>query len=167
MRPHGSAKTLEQRRRRAVELLERGLTMEEVSHRVGCSKASVCRWKQALARGGAKALTAKPVPGRPRKLLEEQCRELLDLLLKGAVACGYPNELWTLDRIAEVIQREFGIFYHPNHVWRLLRQHCWSCQVPEWRAIQRDEAAIAHWKRHRWPHIKKGSRTWGPSGVPG
>jgi transposase len=91
----------------------------------------------------------------------------LDLLLKGAVACGFPNELWTLNRIAEVIQREFGVFYHPNHVLRLLRQQCWSCQVPEWRAMQRDEAAIAHWKRYRWAHIKKGSRTWGPSGLPG
>ena len=166
MRPHGSAKTLEHRRRQAVELLKAGLTMEEVSHRVGCSKASVCRWKQTLAQGGAKALTAKPVPGRPRKLLDEQCRQLLTLLLKGAVANGYPNELWTLDRIAEVIVREFGVYYHPNHVWRLLRRHCWSCQVPEWRAIQRDEAAIAHWKRYRWPHIKKGSRTWDPSGLP-
>lgn len=167
MRPHGSAKTLEHRRRQAIRLLESGLTMGEVSHRVGCSKASVCRWKQALAQSGAEALTAKPVPGRPRKLLEEQCRQLLALLLKGAVAYGYPNELWTLDRIAEVIVREFGVYYHPNHVWRLLRRHCWSCQVPEWRAMQRDEAAIAHWKRYRWPHIKKGSRTWGPSGLPG
>jgi transposase len=158
---------LEHRRRRAVELLKAGLTMEDVSHRVGCSKASVCRWKQALAQGGAKALTAKPVPGRPPKLREDQCRQLLEVLLQGAVANGYPNELWTLDRIAEVIVREFGVYYHPNHVWRLLRRHFWSCQVPEWRAMQRDEAAIAHWKRYRWAHIKKGSRTWGPSGLPG
>ena len=166
MRPHGSAKTLEHRRRRAVELLKRGLTMQEVSHRVGCSVASVCRWKQALAQGGAKALAAKPVPGRPAKLSGDQCRQLLALLLQGAVAYGYPNELWTLDRVAEVIGREFGVFYHPNHVWRLLRRHSWSCQVPEWRAMQRDESAIAHWKRYRWPHIKKGPRTWRPSGLP-
>ena len=36
-----------------------------------------------------------------------------------------------------------------------------------WRAMQRDEAAIAHWKRYRWPHIKKRATTWGPSGLPG
>ena len=90
--------------------------MEEVSHRVGCSTASVCRWKQALAQGGAKALAAKPVPGRPPKLSEDQCRQLLELLLKGAVARGYPNELWTLERIAEVIAKEFDVYYHPNHV---------------------------------------------------
>src|ERR1035437_1387939 len=163
MRPHGSAKTLEHRRRQAVALLKAGLTMEEVSHRVGCSKASVCRWKQALAQGGAKARTAKPVPGRPRKLLDEQCRQLLALLLKGAVANGYPNELWTLDRIAEVIGREFGVYYHPNHVWRLLRQHCWSCQVPEWRAKKRAEAEIAPWKGDAWAPTKKTPATCGPT----
>jgi len=167
MRPNGSAKTLERRRRRAVELLKRGLTMEEVCHRVGSSISSVSRWHQAVTQGGLNALTAKPVPGRPRKLGDAECRRLLEVLLKGAMAYGYPNELWTLTRIARVIEREFGVDYHPNHVWRLLRRYRWSCQVPEWRAIQRDEQAIAHWKRYRWPHIKKRSKTWGPSGVPG
>lgn len=167
MRPHGSAKTLERRRRRAVELLKHGLTMEEVCHRVGASISSVSRWHQAVTEGGPKALTPKPVPGRPRKLGDAECRRLLDVLLKGARAYGYANELWTLKRIARVIEREFHVGYHPNHVWRLLRRYRWSCQVPEWRAIQRDEAAIAHWKRYRWPHIKKRPKTWGPSGVPG
>jgi len=167
MRPHGSAKTLEQRRLRAVALLEAGLTMEEVSHRVGTSIASVSRWHQAVVEGGVAALAAKPVPGRPRKLQKSECRRLVKLLLKGAMAYGYPNELWTLKRIARVIFREFGVRYHPNHVWRVLRELRWSCQVPERRPVQRDEEAVEHWKRSPWPHIKKGARTWGPSGVPG
>ena len=167
MRPHGSAKTLEQRRRRAIELLDTGLSMEDVSHRVGTSIASVWRWHQAVAEGGLAALAAKPVPGRPPKLQKDECQRLLDLLLKGAVAYGYPNELWTLKRIARVILREFGVRYHPNHVWRVLRQLRWSCQVPERRPVERDEEEIEHWKRYKWPHIKKGARTWGPSGLPG
>ncbi|MCY2950547.1 MAG: IS630 family transposase [Planctomycetota bacterium] len=166
MRPYGSAKTLEQRRRRAVALLKSGLTMTEVSHRVGASVASVWRWNRAVKEGGAAALAARPVPGRPRKLQDAECRRLLRLLLKGAMAYGYPNELWTLKRIARVIRREFGVKYHPNHVWRLLRRFRWSCQVPERRPVQRDEEEIAHWKRYKWPHIKKGARTWGPSGLP-
>jgi len=167
MRPHGSAKTLEQRRRRAIELLDTGLSMEDVSHRVGTSIASVWRWHQAVAEGGPAALAAKPVPGRPRKLQKDKCQRLLALLLKGPMAYGYPNELWTLKRIARVILREFGVRYHPNHVWRVLRQLRWSCQVPERRPVQRDEEEIEHWKRYKWPHIKKGARTWGPSGLPG
>jgi len=166
MRPHGSAKTLEHRRWRAVGLLKRGLTMEEVSHRVGSSISSVSRWHQAVAEGGPSALAAKPVPGRPRKLQKVQCRRLLEILLKGAMAYAYPNELWTLKRIARVILREFGVRYHPNHVWRVLRQLRWSCQVPERQPVQRDEESVEHWKRYKWPHIKKGARTWGPSGVP-
>ena len=167
MRPHGSAKTLEQRRRRAIELLDTGLSMEDVSHRVGTSIASVWRWRQTVAEGGPAALVAKPVPGRPRKLQKDKCQRLLALLLKGPMAYGYPNELWTLKRIARVILREFGVRYHPNHVWRVLRQLRWSCQVPERRPVQRDEEEIEHWKRYKWPHIKKGARTWGPSGFPG
>lgn len=167
MRPHGSAKTLELRRQRAIELLNSGLRMQEVSHRVGASIVSVSRWRRAVAEGGIAALAAKPVPGRPRKLQKNECRQLLELLLEGAVAYGYPNELWTLKRIARVILREFGVRYHPNHVWRVLRELRWSCQVPERRAVQRDEEAVEHWKRYKWPHIKKRARTWGPSGLPG
>ena len=95
-------------------LLDGGLTMKEVSHRVGTSIASVSRWRQAVAEGGLGALAAKPVPGRPRKLSKPKCSRLLELLLKGAMAYGYPNELWTLKRIARVILREFGVGYHPT-----------------------------------------------------
>jgi transposase len=150
-----------------MELLDGGLTMEEVSHRVGTSIASVSRWRQAVVEGGLGALAAKPVPGRPPKLSRAECPRLLDLLLKGAMAYGYPNELWTLKRIARAILREFGVRYHPNHVWRVLRELRWSCQVPEPRPVQRDEKAIEHWKRYPWSHIKKGARTGGPSGLPG
>ena len=167
MRPYGSAKTLERRRRRAAALLKSGLSLQAVARRVGASVSSVFRWKVAIAAGGDAALSAKPVPGRRRKLGDAERERLLKLLLKGALAYGFPNDLWTLKRIASVIRKEFGVKYHPNHVWRLLRGLGWSCQVPERRAVQRDEKAIAHWKRYKWPHIKKRRTTWGPSGLPG
>lgn len=149
-----------------MELLEGGLNVVEVAAKVGCSTSSVCLWKQMLADGGPTALAPKPVPGRPRKLPKARCRRLLEILLKGALAYGFPNEIWTLKRIAKVILKEFGVRYHPNHVWRILRDLRWSCQVPERRPVQRNEEAVEHWKRYRWPHIKKGARTWGPSGLP-
>jgi transposase len=141
--------------------------MVEVAAKVGSSTSSVCRWKQMLTDEGPEALAAKPVPGRPPKLQQGQCQKLLDILLAGAMAYGYPNEIWTLKRIARVILREFGVRHHPNHVWRILRALRWSCQVPERRPVQRDEQAVEHWNRYQWPHIKKGARTWGPSGLPG
>ena len=163
MRPNGPPQTLEKRRRKALAMLNRGLSIGEVAQRVGADFSSVYRWQQAAANWGTDALKAKPIPGRPRKLGARECRALLEILLEGAMGYGFPNDLWTLKRIASVIRREFGIGYHANHVWRILRQAGWSCQVPEKRAIERKEAAIEHWKRHQWPAIKKTSKTWGPS----
>jgi transposase len=88
-------------------------------------------------------------------------------MLKGARAHGFPNELWTLRRIAAVIQVQFGVRYHPAHVWKILRRLGWSGQVPERRPIQRDEQAITHWKRDQWPAINKSPASGGPPGLPG
>lgn len=53
---------------------------------------------------------------------------------------------------------------HPRGGWKLLRCDLgWSCQKPERRALQRDEEAIARWKRYTWPRIKKSPRPGGPS----
>ena len=166
MRPYGTARSLEKRRRRAVALAKNGLGLSEIARRILSSVSSVHRWLLAWKEGGSKALESKPVPGRPKKLLAKQRKKLEGLLLSGAMACGFPNELGTLKRIALLVRREFGVHYHPSHLWKILRASGWSCQVPERRAIQRDEKAIAHWKRHKWPAIKKNAKTWRPHRLP-
>jgi transposase len=167
MRPYGSPYTLERRRRRAVDLLAQGLSLREVARRVQASASSVYQWRQAWQQGGESALAPKPAPGRPRKLTDQQCEQVLQLLLQGARANGFPNELWTLKRIAAVIQVQFGVRYHPAHVWKILRRLGWSCQVPDQRPIQRNEQAIAHWKRYQWPAIKKSPPPGGAPRLPG
>jgi transposase len=143
-------------------LLNQGLGLSEIARRVRSSVSSVHRWVESWKRTGDSALASKPVPGRPRKLTTRQRERLLRILLQGAIAYGYPTELWTLKRIASLIRKEFGVQYHPGHIWKVLQSCGWSCQVPEKRAIQRDEEAIAHWKRHKWPAIKKSPKTWRP-----
>ncbi len=166
MRPIGSAASLEKRRRRAVALCKSGKGIREVARRVRASPGAVHRWIQDWKKHGDTALAAKPTPGRPWKMTATQRAKLQKRLLAGAMACGFPNELWTLKRIAMLIRREFGVRYHPSHLWRVLRACGWSCQVPERRAIQRDEEAIAHWRRHKWPAIKKSPKTWRPHRLP-
>ncbi len=95
MRPDGSPKTLEKRRRRAIALLDQGLSLSEVARRVQASVGAVSPWRQAWAQGGAAALAPTPVPGRPRKLTARQGEHRQQRLLKGAKASGFPNELWT------------------------------------------------------------------------
>lgn len=163
MRPPGTPKQLEKRRRRAIQLLESGRTLSAVARRVGAAVSSVFRWWQAYRQKGPRSLEAKPTPGRPPRLAKRQKRRLVTLLGQGALRAGYRTELWTLPRVAEVIHHEFGVRYHPAHVWKVLTALGWSCQKPERRAIERDEAAIARWKRDDWPRIKKRRATWRPS----
>jgi transposase len=167
MRPFGSPKTLERRRRRAVALLQQGLSLREVARRVSASVSSVSEWRKAWQQGGEAALAPKPVPGRRPKLTPPQLGRLRQLLLQGARAYGFPNELWTLQRIAAVIRVEFRVRYHPSHVWKLLRRLELSCQVPEQRPMQRNEPAIAQWRRHKWPAIKKSPPTQRPPRLSG
>ena len=78
-------------------------------------------------------------------------------MAKGAAANGYANDLWTLKRVAEVIERVTGVSYHPAHVWYLLRQDLkWSWQRPARRATERNDEAIHQWVKRRWPQLKKG-----------
>jgi transposase len=155
MRPNGSPKALEVRRGRAISLLEKGLGVREVARQLKCSPASVSRWKSEVKARGPDALRPKPAPGRPRLLNSQQRARLLKLLLKGAKAHGFSTDLWTLPRVAELIDRTFGVRYHPAHVWKILRGEGWSCQKPERRARERDEDEIERWRKARWPHIKK------------
>jgi len=155
MRPPGSPQQLEKRRRYAIRLLKAGKSLAAVARAMCASVSSVWEWWQAYRKHGSKGLRAKPTPGRPPGLSASQKKKLVQLLLRGPKAAGYKTELWTLKRIAQLIRRKFGIRYHPGHVWKLLTELGWSCQKPERRALQRDEAAIAHWKRYVWPQIKK------------
>jgi transposase len=101
--------------------------------------------------GGKRTLDASAgVCPRPISQVEDE-------LLKGAAANGYPTDVWTLQRVAEVIERLTGVRYHPAHVWSLLRQDLkWSWQRPARRATERNEDAIHQWVKKRWPYLKKG-----------
>ncbi len=125
--------------------------------------SSVFRWWQAYRRAEQRGLRPKPTPGRPPRLSEAQKRALVKQLVQGPLKAGYRTDVWTLGRIAAVIHQEFGIRYHPSHVWKVLTALGWSCQKPERRAVERDEAAIARWKLDEWPRIKKRCTTWRPS----
>src|SRR3989304_734600 len=100
-----------------MDLLDRGWSLKEVARRVGASFSAVYRWQQAVRRHGLGGPKVQASAGRPRELQDAGCRRPLDRLLQGAGTYGFPNGLWTLKRIRTVIRKEFGVVYHPHHVW--------------------------------------------------
>jgi transposase len=121
------------------------------------------RWLHARRRGGEEALRVRFSPGRPPKLRRKQTKRLIRLLVQGAMARGYRTNLWTTARIAQLIEDEFAVRYHTNHIGRLMHRLGWSHQKPERRALERNDAAIEQWKRKRWARIKKKPLGWGPT----
>ena len=140
-----------------MRLLREGHQPVEVAEMVGVDRRSVRRWKAAYREEGRKGIAAKPAPGRPPKLSDKQKMRLEKMLLKGAEAAGFPSNLWTCSRVVELIRKRLGVSYHVNHVGRVLRSLGWSPQKPSRRAIERDEEAIAQWKRTTWRSAKKKS----------
>lgn len=155
MRPPGNPKELERRRIRAIRLLEEGNPPVEVARAVGVDRRSVRRWNAAYRKGGEEAIKRQPTPGRPQKLTEKQKSRLAKALLKGAQASGFPTDLWTCPRVARLIEKQFGVRYHVDHIGRLLHGMGFSPQKPRRRAIERDEKEIRRWIKEEWPRIKK------------
>lgn len=88
-----------------------------------------------------------------RRLTDEQEAELVTLLRQGPTAHGWDDQRWTLARISRLVQERYGPSYSPGGMWQLLRRLGWSWQVPQGRAIQRDEEAIAAWCTETCPAV--------------
>ncbi len=146
----------EGRRLRAWELKQEGWTQQQIADALGVSKGAVSQWMKRAREAGVEGLKRRVASGAPPRLSEQERARLPDLLAQGAESHGFRGEVWTCERVAEVIWREFEVRYHPAHVSRLLAKLGLSLQKPQRLADQRDEAAIERWKEERWPELKKG-----------
>lgn len=146
-------KELEARRRKGMRMLARGVAQAEVARELNVSRQTASSWDAKRLEDGQ--AWRRRALGRPGGLDAAQRARLSKMLVAGAVANGFPTELWTLARVAVLIKRQFGLSYSTVHVWRVLRQLGFSSQRPTGRAAQRDEQAIGRWKAKRWPWLKK------------
>jgi transposase len=147
---------MELRRMRAADLFERGVIPAEIARQVGVAHQVVSEWRTAWRQGGRKALRSAGPAGRKSKLTDAQFTAVRNALINGAEANGYSTDVWTVPRVAEVIEHVTGVSYHPGHVWYLLHDQLgWTWQRPARRAIERDAAAIQQWTKKRWLHLKK------------
>src|SRR5438445_10577119 len=115
-RPRRDVKAMEERRMRAADLFRLGVIPAEIARQLGVSHQVVSEWRKAWRQGGRAALRSAGRVGRPAKLSRAQLAKVERALAKGADANGYLTDLWTLPRVAEVIQRLTGVAYHPGYV---------------------------------------------------
>jgi len=124
--------------------MEQGESPTLVARILGVCRTSLYRWR-TMAHASPDGLTAKPHPGPTPRLTSDQLRDLEGLLKEGAKAHGWKAQLWTADRVADLIERRFSIHFHPEHVRKILKRRLkWTSQKPQRKAKERDEIAIAH-----------------------
>jgi transposase len=155
MRSTGTPAELERRRQLAVQRVSEGYDAAEVAEFLGVDPRSVRRWLAAWRQQGAVGLAARAVPGRPCKLSHTQEKVVRRWLADSPTDHGFPTDLWTAARLAQLIEQEFAIHFHPGYLACWLRQRGFTPQKPRRKARERDDDAIARWLARDWPRIKK------------
>jgi transposase len=138
--------------RRSIELSDSEIPVATVAAVLGVTTSTICRWRKDGMQDGKPA--KKSVGGRPRKLTHAQLNELAVLLSEGATAHGWPNELWTTKRMAEVIRRHFNVTCHPNQAWTIVTKYLgWTSQRPIQQLRAADEDETRRWLEEDYPRI--------------
>ena len=154
--PRRNFQAMEHRRRRASRWFAAGrMNLAAIARELKVSRQSVSRWYGAWKRGGAASLRGAGRAGRKPKLERKQLQLVDRALRQGARSHGFNTDLWTLPRVASVIERLTGVHYHPGHVWKTLRAMNWTLQRPAKQAKERNREARQQWIAERWPAVKE------------
>jgi transposase len=115
-------KQMESRRLEAARLLGAGkLTQAEIARQLGVTRMTVSRWSRLLQQGGALALRRRHGAGRRASLTPAQWKQVERLLDQEPRDAGFAADLWTKELMQQLVEREFGVRYHPDHIARVLR----------------------------------------------
>jgi transposase len=137
-------------------MFERDSSQADVARELGVSRETASLWFAAWHEGGAKALAGAGRAGRLPKLSDQQLAKVETALSKGPRGNGFATELWTLARLATVIETVTGVSYSTTQTWWILRERLgWSRQRPARKALEGAQEAIAAWACDRWPVVKK------------
>jgi transposase len=133
-----------------------GYTRGEIAELFGVSTAWIRRLLQRRRETGSFAARLESRSARGPRLTDEDLHQLEELLLQGSTKYGWCNDLWTCARVKQVIQQQFGVDYHPGHVYKILKKRLhWTSQKPKQQYDHRDDAEIARWVREEFPRMLK------------
>jgi transposase len=158
MRPFGSATELENRRHLAVTRVREGYSQAEVARFLGVHPRTVRRWVADYRHHGDAGLDAKTQAGRTPRLSSEQEQVVLGWFRKCPTEFGFPTALWTAPRVARLIERTFGVTFHPRYLNAWLTARAITPQKPKRQARERDQDEIDRWIDEDWPRIQEEAR---------
>jgi transposase len=150
------------RRIHSVLLNSDGHTSGDIARILSVSREKVSEWLKIYDQQGFDGLKEGKRSGRPNRLSEVQKILLCDIIDSGPVAYGLMTGIWTSQTIAEIIEWEFDVQYHPGHVRKLLQEFGFSVQTPKRLLAAADKEKRDRWISATYPNIKKKPAQRGP-----
>jgi transposase len=148
---------LNERRRRAVKLRERGMTLREVAAQCELSIPTVMAAHRAYVSGGWAAVNVKPrgrKPGDGRRLSAPQ-----EAAIRRMICDKTPDQLklgfalWNRQAVAQLIQAEFGLRLPVRTVGHYLKRWGFTPQKPIKKAYEQRPAEVKRWLQESYPKI--------------
>src|SRR5438876_4637701 len=105
---------LEARRFQAARLFAKGESQGAVARALGVTPVTAHHWYHAWHANGRAGLKAAGRAGRKPKLEPKQLATIEQALRAGPRVYGFSTDLWTLPRVAAVIERLKRVRHHPG-----------------------------------------------------
>jgi transposase len=155
----GTTDWREQRRLRVLELYRKGWPQKTIAEALGITKGYVSRLigrvKDLPENEQAAALRIENRAGRRPTFTQEDKRQILAIVERGAPTFGLPGEVWTLSRLRKVVRREVGLRVGQTWLWETLKEAGYSPQKPKRIAREQNDKAVAGF-RGGWANLKRG-----------
>jgi transposase len=139
----------------AIILYNEGFSVPTISNLFDISEGTIYKWLKRLEQESIDELIYDDSGGgRSPKLPESKRPKLEEILREGPEEQGFTGQIWTSARVAEIIDRKFGISVHRVTAWKYLRELGWSNKKPQRIATERDEDAIEEFRNEEWKMIQ-------------
>src|SRR5919206_701101 len=137
----------------ALLALAQGQNIHEVAGILDLGEQTVRDYRNAFLIHGMASLVYKAPPGRPSKLTKTQRQQLAEWIKASPQGSGYTSGCWNTPMIQDLIQRHFGVVYHPHYIATLLKNMGFSYQKARFVSDHLNEAKRLAWRHTRWPKI--------------
>src|SRR5262245_15819587 len=104
------------KRLHALLAIAEDMTVHDVAQMLGLGEQTVRDSLNSFLWHGVASLVYQRPPGRPAKLPKTPRKALATLIEAGPQAAGYASGCWSATMLQDLIQRQFGLEYHPHYI---------------------------------------------------
>ncbi len=139
----------------ALLYLAEDKSVAQVASILALGEQTIRDYLRSLILRGTASLKYQRPSGRPPKLTKTQRLELAQLIQAGPLEADYGSGCWSALMIQDLIQRRFGVEYHPHYICTLLNNLGFSFQKARFVSDHLNEAARIQWLTETWPQVLK------------